>query len=144
MIKNFGGQKTMKFSVVENGVIKPEQIIQIYAANGWGDENSYKNKDIESMFKSLGYYNLCVNESEHIVGFLKSFSDTYSTQLFEILVHPDFQKKGCGRMMMRKFIKMHSNTAIFVVGVNDTFGFFEKFGFNMKSSLYACSKKSIQ
>lgn len=134
----------MKFNIIENSGVVPKRIKEIYACNGWGNEEDYPDKTIEDMFSSLTYYCLCLDDKKNIVGFLKAFSDTYSTQLTEIVVHPSVQRKGCGRLMMRYFLENYKHTPIFITGVNNTFVFFEKFGFRNKDSLYACSKRPVK
>lgn len=133
----------MSFCIIENTGVNPKDIKEIYSSNGWGNEEDYPDKVIENMFNSLTYFCLCLDDKKNIVGFLKAFSDTSSTQLTEILVHPRVQNKGCGRLMMNQFIENYKNTSMFINTINDSFSFFEKFGFSMQKNLSCCSRKAI-
>lgn len=119
-----------------------KDISEIYEKNNWGAK--YDKTLIDTMFGESDFYNIAYDENERVVGFCKALTNTHDTYLTEIIVHPEFQRKGIGRKLMQSFMKNFQHTYIYVIGMSNTEEFFEKFGLLRRSTIFACSKKAIK
>ncbi len=90
----------MKIIISETREIKPEKIIQLYKANKWS-----------SAEKPTELYNALINShslitawhKEELIGIGNAISDGHLVVYYpHLLVHPNYQGKGIGKMIMDK------------------------------------------
>ncbi len=90
----------MKVTISETREIKAEKIIQLYKANKWS-----------SAEKPTELYNALINShslitawnKEELIGIGNAISDGYLMVYYpHLLVHPNYQGKGIGKMIMDK------------------------------------------
>ena len=108
-----------------------EKIVNIYNAVGW---QAY-TKDIESLKKAFekSTYVLIAMIDEHVVGIARSISDEVSIHyLQDILVHPEFQKKGIGRKLLNLMLERFENVRTHMILTDDEekqLKFYESLGY---------------
>lgn len=90
----------MKITISETREIKAEKIIQLYKANKWS-----------SAEKPTELYNALINShslitawnKEELIGIGNAITDGYLVVYYpHLLVHPNYQGKGIGKMIMGK------------------------------------------
>jgi len=93
-----------------NTIPELEKIVNLYQALGWG------HKDYPEMLQ-IAYANseyiVCAYHQEELIAVGRAISDKSFTVYFpDLLVHPDWQRKGIGRqimsMMLDKFQDFHN------------------------------------
>lgn len=85
--------------------ISIEQILPIYKANEWSSAEKP-----EELFKALtNSHNLVTAwEGDTLVGLANAISDGYLVVYYpHILVHPDHQGKGIGRLLVEKLMELY-------------------------------------
>ena len=81
-----------------------EKIVSLYDSVGW----SVYTKEVENLLKAfeMSTYVLVAIEEDQVIGVSRSISDSVSIHyLQDILVSPNFQKKGIGRQLLQKTLK---------------------------------------
>lgn len=126
-----------------SGILSPEEFIGISQANGWGVHKTYDLKKVE---KALAQTQLIVcirNEEGKLLGCARALSDElFFTTVPDIFVHPDYQARGYGRMLMEIIKEKLGHTSIFLGAQSGNEVFFEKLGFEKGLQSYQFKKKS--
>ena len=115
-------------------------------------DKNVNTDDLDIIFKKIGWGGLRTKESwvkvlerssfvvsvlidNYVVGFGRCVDDTDMCMVYDISVHPDYQKQGIGKIVMEEIIKyINQNDFIRVqlfaydktIGLNE---FYKKFGF---------------
>ena len=118
-------------------------------------KNTLSVNDYCLLRKSVGFYNIpekvvkfALEKSDFIisafindipVGMGRLITDGTQVLIMDVIVHPDFQKKGIGRTLMDyilDFVKNMDYSQIFVqlLTENNKTGFYEKLGFGKAST----------
>jgi GNAT superfamily N-acetyltransferase len=78
-----------------------------------------------------------VFDRDHLIGFGRAMSDdAYQAAVYDIVVLPEYQKRGIGRVIMEKILQKisHCNTILYANLGRE--GFYEKLGFRrMKTAM---------
>ena len=93
--------------IKETKEINKEKIIKLYKANKW---SSAKKPDL--LYKALMNSDSLITawDGNRLVGLGNAISDGYLVVYYpHLLVHPDYQGKGIGRMIFNKFQKKYGN-----------------------------------
>ena len=91
----------------ETKEINTEKIIKLYKANKW---SSAKKPDL--LYKALMNSDSLITawDGNRLVGLGNAISDGYLVVYYpHLLVHPDYQGKGIGRMIVDRFQKKYGN-----------------------------------
>lgn len=97
----------MQIKISEKRDINTEQLISLYKANGW----SSAEKPIELKNALLHSHSLVTAwDNDKLVGLGNAISDGYLVVYYpHLLVHPDYQGKGIGQIIIDRFQKKYKN-----------------------------------
>ena len=97
----------MRFTISETKNISTEQIVELYKANEW----SSAEKPTELKNALLNSHSLVtVWDKEKLVGLGNAISDGHLVVYYpHLLVHPKYQGKGIGNMIMDRFQEKYKN-----------------------------------
>ena len=120
----------MDITISETRDIKVEDIIALYKANKWSSAN-----------KPTDLYNALINshslvtawENEKLVGLANAISDGYLVVYYpHMLVLPNYQGKGIGKMIMDKMQEKYNNFHMQMLTADGkAIDFYEKNGFEI-------------
>lgn len=97
----------MDVKIKETKEISAEKIIKLYKANKW---SSAEKPDL--LYKALMNSDSLITawDGNRLVGLGNAISDGYLVVYYpHLLVHPDYQGKGIGRMIVDRFQKKYGN-----------------------------------
>jgi len=97
----------MDIEIKETKEINKEKIITLYKANKW---SSAEKPDL--LYKALMNSDSLITawDGNRLVGLGNAISDGYLVVYYpHLLVHPDYQGKGIGRMIVDRFQKKYGN-----------------------------------
>lgn len=97
----------MEIEIKEIKEINKEKIIELYKVNKW---SSAEKPDL--LYKALMNSDSLITawDVNRLVGLGNAISDGYLVVYYpHLLVHPDYQGKGIGRMIVDKFQKKYGN-----------------------------------
>jgi len=95
----------MNIKVKEIKIIKKESILELYKANHWSSADKP-----ELLYKALINSDTLITawDGNRLVGLGNAITDGYLVVYYpHLLVHPDYQGKGIGKMMMERFQKKY-------------------------------------
>lgn len=81
-----------------------ENLVELYRVLGW----SKYTENPDGLFRAVlnSTYVVSVWEKERLLGLARSLSDDVAIHYIQdILVHPDYQRQGLGRMLLEKCLK---------------------------------------
>ena len=97
----------MDIEIKETKEVNKEKIIELYQANKW---SSAEKPDL--LYKALMNSDSLITawDGNRLVGLGNAISDGYLVVYYpHLLVHPDYQGKGIGRMIVDRFQKKYGN-----------------------------------
>ena len=130
---------TMQFEIRDTTDVEPEAALALFRTVDWADRRS-----LESVGPALaGTYLLITGWHDgQCVGIVRVLSDgVYRALIEDVIVHPDFQGQGLGRLMLEATVahpKVRDLEAVFLFTSSP--GFYERFGF--KSSVHGMFRLS--
>ena len=104
----------------------PPELSNLFAAVGWGEQAH------DALGRSIRAYTttLCARVDGRLVGYASVFSDGHLTTMFgEFVVHPEFQRSGIGREMMRLVEETFPAAPIYVKALGEADAFYRAIGF---------------
>ncbi len=124
----------MKFRLELKGKVSPEEIVQLRESVGWDTKGDYDKILANSLFHVL------VRDGEILVGFVNiAGGEAGDCLLYDLCVHPGYQRNGIASQMIRKVFDHCRNYDI--QGINVLFeeknrALFEQAGFRMMGGGY--------
>jgi GNAT superfamily N-acetyltransferase len=118
----------MNFVVSLNDAIEVDEVIDLYAANGW----SSANKPVELMSALRNSHSLATARMDgRLVGLANALSDGHLVVYFpHMLVHPDTHRRGVGRALMEAMLdRYRSFHQLMLTADGDAVHFYEAMGF---------------
>ena len=110
----------------------PAELSALFAALGWGQPS------IDVLATAIAAYTatVCARTPDgSLVGYASVFSDgVLATMFSEFVVHPDFQRRGIGRAMMRAVETAFPSAPIYVKALGASRQFYAALGFREASS----------
>ena len=111
-----------------NGPLIPEDISALRKAVGWnGMDQELRNPSMTS------YYHIALYEGTEMIGVVDSVSNGVTdAYIQDLIVHPDYQRKGIGTELMNRMISYMKEKNIYMVSVlfeENLKSFYERFGF---------------
>jgi len=95
-----------------------EKILKLYESVGWSAYTKYP-ESLKRAFKNSNYV-LVGMEGETVVGITRSISDEVSIHyLQDILIHPNFQKRGLGRKLLSKVLENFEDVRTHMILTDD-------------------------
>ena len=119
--------------------ITVEEIIKVFKSVGWN-----KNpKDILDAFKNSYYVTAYHNDK--LVAFARAISDgVYYTSIFDVIVDPQYQKKGIAKEMMKMLLRKFKGSYFFLSYTEGNRDFYEKCGFeDLPTGMWMDREKSF-
>ena len=115
-------------------------ILSLYRAVGWS--NYYKNPE---MLRKAFANSLCIlgaYEEDRLIGLIRAVGDGYSSVLIQdILVHPDYQRRGIGSALMQEMIRRYDHVyqiQLTTDNTEKTKAFYRSQGFRTMEELGCC------
>jgi len=123
---------------------RPEaaDVIALYGAVGWGEADDYDEDSVRSALANT----LCIvhatDTDGRLIGFARLFGDgIFHTSLAEIVVHPNWQRKGVGTALLAAACELCADTSIFLETFRGQEPFYESCGFSVKSHMVVMSRR---
>ena len=106
------------------------QLTNLFQSVGWKTAE-YPNRLYQAIKNSQ--YVMTVWDKENLVGLISAISDGYiNVFITYLLVKPEYQKKGLGKMMMEDFLKKFDGFGRRILTTElDKEEFYQNFGFNI-------------
>lgn len=118
----------MNFTISIKDAINQEEVIELYKKNNWSSA-----KQPELLFKAINNSHnfVTARHNNKLIGLGNSISDGYLVVYFpHLLIHPDFQGKGIGTIIMNKLLKQYTNFHMKILTADiDAVSFYKKIGF---------------
>jgi ribosomal protein S18 acetylase RimI-like enzyme len=123
--------------------IDPVALVELYNSVGWMENREGKLEKAAAMLERIAGSVGALDGDGRLVGFVKILSDGWLyTTIAEIIVHPDFHRRGIGRLMMERVRADWGETPIFLETFAENREFFEKCGYRTREKMIVCSKWS--
>lgn len=88
-------------------------------------------KAIEQAFRNSQYV-VGAFDGEKMVGCVRVLTDrTLFATIWNMIVLPEYQKKGIGKMLLEKCLNTYPKLHFFLIADDDVVGFYEKTGFKL-------------
>ena len=134
-------KKEVKMKIVykANNIITSVELIDIFKSLGWN-----KNpEDITDAFKNSYYVTAYHNDT--LVAFARAISDNqYYTGIYDVIVNPQYQKKGIAKEMMKMLLRKFKGTYFFLSYTEGNRDFYEKCGFeDLPTGMWIDREKSL-
>jgi GNAT superfamily N-acetyltransferase len=129
----------MKIVYKANNIITSVELINIFKSLGWN-----KNpQDILDAFKNSYYVTAYHNNT--LVAFARAISDDqYYTGIYDVIVNPQYQKKGIAKEMMKMLLRKFKGTYFFLSYTEGNRDFYEKCGFeDLPTGMWIDKEKSL-
>lgn len=107
-----------------NNPVTADELIEVFKSVEWR-----KNpENIVEAFKKSFYITAYCNDV--LIGFARAISDNcYYTNIFDVIVRPEYQKRGVGKRMMQILREKFKGTYFFLTYTEGNMTFYEKCGF---------------
>ena len=118
----------MRIEISERKDIKLEDIIRLYRANSW----SSSEKPSELYNGLMNSHSLITAQNgDELIGLGNAISDGYLVVYYpHLLIHPNYQKKGIGQMIMDKMQEKYKNFHMQMLTADgNSIEFYRKVGF---------------
>lgn len=131
------------FQVFTDKNIQSMEIANLMASVGWGVEDAYDNQAIGESLSTYPFIAHCRDSAGLLIGYVSAFSDgAFSTFVGELVVRPEFQRKGIGTELLRLVVERYSGIPIYATPFEDTREFFLEQGFRVpKRAMSVVSKR---
>ncbi len=114
----------MKVLYDENGSINASELIDVFQSVGWNKNPS----NITEAFKNSWY--ITARDDNKLIGFARAISDYYYyTGIYDIVVRPEYQKRGIAGAMVRRLLEKFKGTYFFLTYTEGNRDFYAKCGF---------------
>lgn len=107
-----------------NNDVATEELISVFKSVGW-------NKDPQDILQAFqNSYYVTAYDEEKLVGFARAISDGYYyTSIFDMIVRPQYQKKGIAKQLMKRLLKKFQGSYFFLSYTPGNRDFYAKCGF---------------
>lgn len=113
----------------EGAPIDPAALQRLYAHAPWARARTLEG--IETMLAGTDYH-FSAWDGDRLIGFARVLTDgIYRATLWDVVVHPDHQKRGIGEELIQAILRhpVLAKVEKFWLNTRDKFAFYEKFGF---------------
>jgi ribosomal protein S18 acetylase RimI-like enzyme len=113
----------------EGAPIDPAALQRLYAHAPWA-----RGRAIDGIVTMLARtdYHFSAWDGDRLIGFARVLTDgIYRATLWDVVVHPDYQKRGIGEDLVQAVLRhpVLARVEKFWLNTRDKFAFYEKFGF---------------
>lgn len=132
------------FEILTNKDIEPDEFAKLMASVGWGQEEDYDSQKIVNSITSYPFVAHVRNEENELIGYVSSFSDgAFSTFIGELVVKPEYQKKGLGRELLNAVEQKFEGAPVYIISYETEKEFFLGQGFKQpKTPMFALTKRT--
>ncbi len=118
----------MRIEISEGKDIKLEDIIRLYKANSWSSSEK-PNELYNGLMNSHSL--ITAWNGDELIGLGNAISDGYLVVYYpHLLIHPNYQKKGIGQMIMDKMQEKYKNFHMQMLTADgNSIEFYRKVGF---------------
>ncbi len=118
----------MEIKISDTRDIKIEQVIELYKANGWSAADK-PDKLFNALINSHSL--ITAWDGDKLTGLGNSISDGFLVVYYpHLLVHPGYQGKGIGKMIMDRMFKTYKDFHMQMLTADDkAIDFYKKVGF---------------
>ena len=130
------------FGVVVGQVPAARDVIALYGAVGWGKADAYNEGEIQAALTNTMCIIHATDRDGALIGLARLFGDgVLQTSLAEIVVHPNWQRRGVGRAMLSKACELCAATAIFLETFRGNESFFDHCDFIAREHMVVMSRR---
>ncbi len=109
-----------------NNSVSAKELIEVFESVEWRKSE----KNIVQAFQN-SYY-ITAYDGDKLIGFARAISDNcYYTNIFDVIVRPEYQGRGIGIKMMLMLKEKFSGTYFFLTYTEGREKFYEKCGFEL-------------
>lgn len=103
-----------------------DEMKEIYVSVGW---TRHSKEIIKQVFEASNVFAF-VTVNDRIVGFGRAMSDgVFNAAIYDVVVHPEFQKQGIARQIMDHLLDKLSNVScVHLISTTENEGFYKKLG----------------
>lgn len=95
----------------------------------------YHSPEIHKRAFYMSHPVLFVYSDEKLIGFGRAVSDgEYQAAIYDVAVHPGYQRRGIGKMIIRKIIDLCPNCDFLLFAASGTEEFYEKLNFKRSNT----------
>ncbi len=114
----------MQLEFRENNQLTASAVISVFNSVGWQKSKS----DIIYAFRNSWY--ITAYDGEKLIGFARAISDGhYYTSIFDVVVRPEYQKRGIAKRMLLRILDEFAGTYFFLTYTEGNRDFYEICGF---------------
>lgn len=86
-----------------------DKVIELYESVGWKKYIMLNKTSMKKMILN-SHHTIQVFDGGRLVGFIRSLSDgVLYVMLQDVIVHPEYQRKGIGESLVKKMISLYEN-----------------------------------
>jgi GNAT superfamily N-acetyltransferase len=117
-----------------------EDVAHLYALVGWGSD--HRVDEVHTALLNTGCVVRAISDTGATVAFARVFGDgRFYTCVGEVVVHPEWQRRGVGSTLLAKVSELYPRSPIFLETFRGQEGFFLRSGFVAKHRMVVMSKK---
>jgi len=119
----------MGIEIREGSHVEPTDLQALLQHAPWARGRAIE--EIRIMLENTDYH-FSAWDGKRLIGFARVLTDRiYRATLWDVVVHPDYQKRGVGEELMNRVLShpVLSRVEKFWLNTRDKFGFYGKFGF---------------
>jgi len=119
----------MLIEYLENNKVTAEEIMRVFESVSWNKSSD----NIVDAFHNSWY--ITAYENNKLIAFARAISDNhYYTSIFDVVVTPEYQKRGIAKEMMKRLIEKFRGTYFFLTFTEGNRDFYAKCGFQDNAS----------
>lgn len=123
--------------------IKPlaAQAIELFLSVGWGEIADYDAEKWQVILEGT-HTAVTAYDGDRLVGMARfSCDEGHETHLYEIAIHPEYQRRGIGRKIMLRANEIFADTSIYIGGPQKNEAFFLACGYTPREQLKVFTRK---
>ena len=114
---------------------KKEDFISLHQTTGWNAKGLYTYDQLYTAICN-SWYSVSIYHDKNLIGFGRIISDgIYQTLICDVMIHPDYQKQGIGKKLMKALLSKCEKEGIKWVQLFCAKGkqeFYQKLGFKTR------------
>jgi len=116
--------------------VRPKELMKLWASVEWSGEDDYAPQTVKAAIRNTTLLISARNQYGELIGIARVMSDGYfSTWLAELIVHPDYQSLGVGKVLVKAVKDYYADTSIVLETFPWNRKFFKKCGFKESKML---------
>jgi len=117
-------------------LLRPEEAADLYVELGWGTSADYSPARMKRSLANRDIVVFARNGAGELIGIARALTDyAIDTKILDMIIAPEYQKQGIGRVMMKEIERLAKGTAIYCETERKNFGFIEKCGYKKRIGL---------